>query len=235
MFFIARAPSFFGAGFSVALFVLGSSNIGTACQPPTVIREATPAEIRVYFKDQHKTVLTLLGYSGADYEDKAALLARASEILDRADPKMTIVNIGATPDGIGAVYELAKKKGFPTSGIVSTQARDSKASLSTCVDVVFFVKDASWGGFLEGTERLSPTSSALVDVSDRLVGIGGGEVTRDELIAAKRAGKDVTFIPADMNHTIARERALKRGQAVPTDFRGAAGVAFGPAPRPPAK
>jgi hypothetical protein len=193
-------------------------------------RDATPAEIRAYFTNQHKTVLTLFGYSAADYEDKAALIAHATEILDRANSKTTIVNIGATTEGIGVVYELAKKKGFATSGIVSTQARESKASISPCVDVVFFVKDATWGGFLEGTERLSPTSAAMVEVSDRLVAIGGGEVARDELIAAKRAGKDVRFIPADMNHAIARERALKRGEPVPTDFRGAAGAVFGSAP-----
>ncbi len=195
-----------------------------------MIREATPAEIRAYFKDQRKTVLTLLGYSAAEYEDKAALVAHATEILDGADPKTTILNIGATTDGVGVVYELAKKKGFTTSGIVSTQARESKASISTCVDVVFFVKDASWGGFLEGTELLSPTSAAMVDVSDRIVAIGGGEVARDEFIAAKRAGKNVTFIAADMNHAIARDRALQKGQPAPTDFRGAAGVAFDRAP-----
>ena len=126
---------------------------------------------------------------------------------------------------------MAKKKGFTTSGIVSTQARESKVSLSTCVDVVFFVKDASWGGFLEGTERLSPTSAVMVDVSDRIVAVGGGDVARDELIAAKRAGKNVTFIAADMNHAIARERALKAGQPAPTDFRGAAGAALDRAPR----
>ena len=173
MFFSTRARS--RIGFSWALFLLGSSNIAYACEPPTMT-EATIDEIRTYFKQQHKTVLTLLGYSGADYEDKAALLAHATEILDRADPKSTIVNIGATSDGIGVVYELAKKKGFATSGIVSTQARESKASISPCVDVVFFVKDASWGGFIEGTERLSPTSTAMVEVSDRLVAIGGGDV-----------------------------------------------------------
>lgn len=198
-------------------------------------QEATVTEIRTYFKDQRKSVLTLLGYSAAEYEDKAALIARATEILDRLDPKTTIVNIGATTDGIGVVYELAKQKGFTTSGIVSTQAREAKATISPCVDIVFFVKDASWGGFVEGTESLSPTSAAMVEVSDRLVAIGGGEVTRDELVAAKRAGKDVHFIAADMNHAIARERALKRGQPVPTDFRGAADAAFGSDLRGPAK
>ncbi len=235
MFVMTHARPFLGVGFAGTLFLLGNSTIGSACEPPKIIREATPAEIRAYFKGQHKTVLTLLGYSAADYEDKAALTAHVTEVLDRADPRTTIVNIGATPDGIGVVYELAKKRGFTTSGIVSTQARESKASLSPCVDVVFFVKDATWGGFVEGTERLSPTSTAMVDVSDRLVAIGGGEVARDELIAAKRAGKDVRFIAADMNHAIARERALKRGQPAPTDFRGAAAAALGGAPRVPGK
>ena len=84
------------------------------------------------------------------------------------------MNIGATTRRIGVVYELAKQKGFTTSGIVSTQAREAKATISPCVDIVFFVKDASWGGFVEGTENLSPTSAAMVEVSDRLVAIGGG-------------------------------------------------------------
>jgi hypothetical protein len=229
MFVITYAPSLLGVAIFGALLP-GGSNIVAGCEPPKMTREATVAEVRAYFKDQHKTVLTLLGYSGADYEDKAALVAHATEILDRADPRTTIVNIGATLDGIGVVYELAKKKGFTTTGIVSTQARESKATISPCVDVVFFVKDATWGGFLQGTQQLSPTSTAMVEASDRLVAIGGGDVARDELTAAKRAGKDVRFIAADMNHRIARERAVKRGEPVPTDFRGSAAAAFGSAP-----
>jgi hypothetical protein len=50
--------------------------------------------------------------------------------------------------------------------------------------------------------------------------IGGGKVAGDEMLAARQAGKPVTFIPADMNHKIAREKAQKKGQAEPTDFRG---------------
>ena len=67
----------------------------------------------------------------------------------------------------------------------------------------------------------------MVEVSDRLVAIGGGEVARDELVAARRAGKDLTFIAADMNHRIAIEKATKKGEAPPTDFRGAADAVFG--------
>jgi hypothetical protein len=66
----------------------------------------------------------------------------------------------------------------------------------------------------------------MVENSDVLVAIGGGEVARDELNAGRRLGKKVQFIPADMNHEIARERARKRGEPAPTDFRGAAGAVF---------
>jgi NADPH:quinone reductase-like Zn-dependent oxidoreductase len=190
------------------------------------MKEATPEEIRAFFRQRGQKVITFLGYSGAEYEDPAAMLAQATKTLAEFDPKRTIVNIGATAVGIGAVYEIAKKKGFTTTGIVSTQARDDGVALSTCVDHVFFVRDATWGGLVPGTERLSPTSTAIVDNSDVMVAIGGGEVARDELVAARRTGKEVRFIPADMNHRIAREKAEKKGQPVPTDFRGAVATLF---------
>ena len=205
---------------SVPLLALLLGGVASACEPPSM-KEATPDEIRAFFQQRGQKVITFLGYSGAEYEDPAAMLAQATKTLAEFDPKRTIVNIGATAVGIGAVYEIAKRKGFTTTGIVSTQARDDGVALSTCVDHVFFVRDATWGGLVPGTERLSPTSTAIVDNSDVMVAIGGGEVTRDELVAARRAGKEVRFIPADMNHRIARERAEKKGQPVPTDFRGA--------------
>ncbi len=67
----------------------------------------------------------------------------------------------------------------------------------------------------------------MVKISDVLIGIGGGEIGRDELIAAKRLGKKIRFFPADMNHQIACEKALKKGLPEPTDFGGAAGEVFG--------
>ena len=99
------------------------------------------------------------------------------------------MTIGATPTGIGAVYELARRRGFVTAGI-------------------------------------SPTSQAMVDVSDRVVASGGSEVSRVEYSTAERAGKPVAFFPADMNHANARKRAASRGLAAPTDFRGALGAAL---------
>jgi hypothetical protein len=202
------------------------SNSAAACDVATTVKDATADDIRTFFKSQNKEVITFVGYSGAKYEDKMAMLEKAEVILDEFVASETIVNIGATPEGIGAVYELAKRKGFKTTGIVSTQAKKYNATLSPCVDYVFYVEDDTWGGFLEGSVRLSPTSTAMVENSDVLIGIGGGEVARDELMAAKRKGKEVRFFPADMNHQKARERAQKEGLPVPTSFAGAAGEAL---------
>jgi hypothetical protein len=82
------------------------------------------------------------------------------------------------------------------------------------------------GGFVTGTKELSPRSKAIVANSDIMVGIGGGEVARDELVAARRLGKQVRFIAADMDHQKARESAHKKNLPEPTDFRGAANAVF---------
>jgi hypothetical protein len=51
--------------------------------------------------------------------------------------------------------------------------------------------------------------------SASIVGIGGGDVARDEMLAARNAGKSVLFIPADMDHQRAREKARKQGSPEP--------------------
>lgn len=198
----------------------------TGCDPATSVEQATVGKIVEYFAKQDKTVVTFVGYSGAGYENEAAMRTVAEGVLEEFDPAETIVNIGATPDGIGAVYELAAQRGFPTSGIVSTQAREYGARLSDCVDQVFYVEDETWGGLIDDGQRLSPTSEAMVKVSDLLVGIGGGEVARDELLSARRDGRAVRFIPAEMSHSVARAKAKRHGLPEPTDFGGAASKAF---------
>ena len=212
---------------AVVVFFLSviSFNVA-ACELITTVKDATIDEIRAFFKTQNKDVVTFVGYSGDEYEDKAAMLEKAGLILGEFEPSKAIVNIGATPEGIGAVYEIAKRRGFMTTGIVSTQAKEYSAVLSPCVDYVFYVEDETWGGFVKDDDRLSPTSTAMVENSAVLIGIGGGEVARDELLAAKRLGKKVRFIPADMNHQKAREEAKKKGLPVPTNFGGAAGEVF---------
>jgi hypothetical protein len=218
---LSHASMFRVAGL-ITCYLAFTSGAANACDGPREVRETTLASIKAFIHTQQMAVLTFAGYSGARYEAPEALMEHASDVLDRQDSGKTLINIGATAEGIGAVYEIAKKKGFTTVGIVSTLARDERVALSKCVDYVFLVKDRTWGGRVPGTNRLSPTSAAILESSTSFVAIGGGDVTRDEMLAARQAGKPVTFIPADMNHKIAREKARKRGEAGPTDFRGSA-------------
>lgn len=184
------------------------------------------AEITAFFETENKRVVTFIGYSGTGYQDATGMLSEAKKVLEAFDPATTIINIGATEAGIGAVYTIAKTMGFTTTGIVSILAKKHAAKISPSVDRVFLVADSTWGGRMKGTTALSPTSQAIVSCSDEFVAIGGGEIGRDEYLAARQAGKKVTFIPADMNHSRAVERARRKGLPLPTDFRGAAGRAI---------
>jgi hypothetical protein len=221
---------------SVALAIVtgavSRADAQSPCTTTPAIHEAqSPADVRAFFRAKASKVVTFFGYSGLGYEDEAAMLSQARARLRGFDPATTLVNIGATAEGIGAVYPVAKALGFTTTGIVSSQARQEQVALAPCVDVVFYVTDTTWGGFADAkARRLSPTSQAMIESSDVLVAIGGGEVSRDEISAAlsqgKRIDRDVFFIPADMNHTRARERAAKRGQPAPQDFGGAVAPLF---------
>jgi hypothetical protein len=216
-----------GTCLALAALLLCRPPLAAAEPQPRIIEAKSPEAAKEFFASRGKTVVTLLGFSGAGYEDPEAMLAAAKKALQRFDPEKTIVNIGATESGIGAVYELARSLGFETTGIVSSLAQEEKVPLSPHVQTVIFLQDKTWGGLVAGTQRLSPTSQAMISCSDHLIAIGGGPVARDELLAAQRLGKRVEYLPADMNHQAALEKARKQGLPAPTSFRGAVDEAFG--------
>ncbi len=131
--------------------------------------------------------------------------------------KTTLVNIGVTSVGIGAVYPLAKSMGFTTTGIVTSLALD-RDDISASVDHICFVADKQWGGNLPDSYELSPTSRAMVECSDILVGIGGGGISEAEMLAGKAQGKPVYFYPADKNHANAIRYAKQMGLPPPESF-----------------
>lgn len=171
-------------------------------------------------------VVTFCGFSGTGYEDPVAVERVVREQLARFAPQTTIICAGATTEGIGMVYPIARRKGFCTIGIVSSLAEVEGVAMSDEVEVVYVIKDDTWGG-RQGT-RLSPTSEAMVEACDEMIGVGGGAVARDELEEARRRGKPVTFIPADTNHTYAIEKARNAGKPPPADFHGEAYTLFQP-------
>lgn len=179
-----------------------------------------------YIKNFNKKVVTFVGYSAAEYENKDDMLVKASDILSKYESENTIINSGATKEGIGAIYKIAKQMGFITLGVVSSLANKHKVEISPFVDHVIYVDDDTWGGYVEGSEKLSPTSEVIVEISNIMIGIGGGEVARDELLAAQKIGKEIYFYPAEMNHEIAVNKASRQGLPEPIDFYGAANKAF---------
>lgn len=174
-------------------------------------------EVIAFFLRQRKTVLTFYGYSGMGYEDEEAMLAIARKVLSGYAPETTLVNIGVTSVGIGAIYPLAKSMGFTTTGIVTSLAL-ARNDISTSVDHICFVADKQWGGNLPDSDQLSPTSRAMVECSDILVGIGGGGISEAEMLAGKAQGKPVYFYPADKNHANAIRYAKQMGLPPPESF-----------------
>ncbi len=186
----------------------------------------TSAETQAFFKSLGKNVVTFFGFSGAGYQDKKGVLKIAETVISEFSPKTSVINIGATESGIGGIYPIAKSMGFITTGIVSSVAIECLDEISAAVDHVCFVKDGQWGGKLSNSNDLSPTSEAMVACSDILIGIGGGEICRDELTAGREQGKPVHFYPAEMRHEYMIRRAQKLDLPSPVSFWGAAHEVF---------
>ena len=142
----------------------------------------------------------------------------AETVLSEFSPKTSLINIGTTNGGIGEVYPIAKSMGFITTGIVSSVAIEYIDDISSAVDHICFVKDGQWGGKLSDSNDLSPASEAMVACSDILIGIGGGEISRDEMTAGKEQGKPVHFYPAEMGHEYLIRRAQKMDLPSPVSF-----------------
>lgn len=180
----------------------------------------TPEEVISYFKDQKMIVLTFFGYSGYQYDEEQEAIRIAREVLSGHSPQSTLVNIGVTSEGAGIFYPVAKSMGFRTTGIVSTRVLNHPQRVSTSVDSICIVVDTQWGGNLPDSNELSPTSQAMVACSDILVAIGGGKISRDELIVAKRLGKPIQYFPAAMDRAWAIARAKSKGIPPPESFDG---------------
>jgi len=179
-------------------------------------------EVIMQIKALGTKVYTLFGYSALGYENKESVFAQIKTDLGRLDPAEWVINIGATEEGIGGAYKIAKDLGFKTIGIVSTQALSYSGNFSPYVDIIYIVNDPNWGGFVPGTHTLAEATKAYLGVSDYIAAYGGGENTAVILREAKKLGITLSYAPADMNH----EQARRQSHAEAPDFKGAAYAAW---------
>jgi hypothetical protein len=184
-----------------------------------IVHATDPKEAVEAIRGTGRRIVTFVGFSGNGYEEPMRISNLLADLLNELNRDSVIVCSGATEDGIGAVYPIAKQRRFSTIGIVSAVAETEKARFSDAVDTIYIISDKEWGGRRsDGT--LSPTSTAMVNAADEIIAIGGGKIARDEIEAAKAAGKPVRYEPADMNHAAALETARRKGEVAPQDFKG---------------
>lgn len=210
----------------------GSPTGGPPGRDPRAWRIESAAAIRAFFAGRGKQVVYFAGYGELGYEEEGCVRRVATGIL-AGRPAAGLLVLGGTllraggNDGIAEIYAVAKGLGVVTAGVhpsVAMQFADTHRVSPHC-DHVFFVDDATWGGFLEGTSRPSPTLQLHLAIADEAVFIGGGKHAADELRAFAAAGKPVRYVPADMNHAATREWCRRDGADI-RDFRGAAHAAW---------
>ncbi len=199
---------------------------GISMDDPEIFQYATEPisadEVISQVKALKKNVYTLFGFSKLGYENWNEVSLKIGEELAKLDPKTTLVNIGATEDGIGAAYKMAKEMGFETIGIVSTKALSYSGKFSDFVDRIYIVNDSLWGGYVPGTKKLAETTKAFLAVSDIISAFGGGENTAVTLKQALEMGIEVRFTNAEMNHEKAKTESVIKNKPLPENYIGEA-------------
>jgi hypothetical protein len=168
-----------------------------------------------------KEIVTFMGNSSLGYQDLDVVDEILIGKLSGLNPAKHIINCGATKGGISRVYELAKKMGFETMGVVSNQALSYAGQFSPFVDHIILVADSKWGGRL-ADGSLTPVTRVFVEISDEMFAVGGGKNTAVTIEAFEATGKKLSFRSAEINHESARREALYKKQAPPTTYEGAA-------------
>lgn len=183
-------------------------------------------------KSRNKHVLYFAGYGELGYEEEGIVRSVAHHVLREWATDTVLVHSGTLmrlggQDGIAEVYRVARELGIETTGIhpsIAMEFADTHRVSPDC-DHVFFVKDNTWGGFLDDRGQRSPTLDVHLQVSDELIVIGGGKHAADELQAFIDCGKPVRYFPAEMNYAATMQWTKGAGLTM-ADFRGAARVVW---------
>ncbi|WGL99244.1 hypothetical protein QE177_05025 [Arsenophonus sp. aPb] len=155
-----------------------------------------PVKVEIDKKIENKFVLVFSGFSAMGYEDIEKLQEYITKEIKQHIDEQGIHNLlivaGATPDGIGCVYDIAKNLGVCSLGIVSQQAPTN--SLAKNCQSVIQIKD------LDNSWKVLDDSgnSYMVYAASKngcFLAFGGGSVTLSELEEAEKKGIETKVFP----------------------------------------
>ncbi|QHE91835.1 hypothetical protein PI93_019550 [Pandoraea fibrosis] len=149
---------------------------------------------------QGKHVMVFSGYSGLGYKDPAKLHDQIQKELKRAIDihgiARTCVAAGATSDGIGVVYDEAKRLSpdIVTIGVVSEQARGDDSLSSNCDHVIYVddpegtwkVLDENGRSYMAYLARNNESHSK----TGEFLAFGGGAVTLSEVLEVRELNQN---------------------------------------------
>lgn len=188
-----------------------------------VSKPTSPDTALERIRSSGRIIHSIFGFSGLGYRHPDDVMQAVENDLRQLNPDITTVAIGATEEGIGAAYKVARDLGFTTLGIVSSKSIVYDGRYSDFVDEVVIVHDTEWGGYVPGSTDMTPTTQVFVKGSDSIAAYGGGQITAVSIREAKKRGVKVTYTPAEMNpDNIERDNA----NASEAELRGAAYAAW---------
>jgi len=198
------------------------SQKSSGCQSSAPLKEQEKIKNYLDKRIADKYVMVFSGYSGLGYADKAALKKQISEILQTKISQYGAENIvvvaGATSEGIGMVYQLAKAHGIGTLGIVSIMAQHHAEISSACDEIVYVPDPAGSWKVLDDKGHSWMTYAA--SKNGIFLAFGGGEVTLSELHEANQKRIPCFIFPAfEPNPEKAAARRIKYPEADLTPVR----------------
>lgn len=168
----------------------------------TVADRDYETQLHTLLKDRYAVVF--VGHSGKGYIEPEAVRAdmqqRLESIMQRTgmDPGQMMVLAGATPEGIGLVYEVAQTLNLPAMGIVAEAGAQWVSP--HCPDVIT-VRNADandWGTRLpESGEEMTVTALRIATAAGQggeLIAFNGGPQAFEEALAAAHAGFRVSVV-----------------------------------------
>lgn len=162
------------------------------------------SQLETLLKDHYAVVF--VGHSGKGYIEpenlRADLHQRIEDIMQRTgmERSQLMVLAGATPQGIGLVYEVAHALEVPAMGIVADAGAQWTSAYCPTVMTVRNPEADDWSTRLpESGEEMAVTALRIAATAGRgceLIAVNGGPQAFEEALAAARAGFQVSVVSA---------------------------------------